>query len=126
MNGMRSSRWGLTVMAISAVLAAAGLASAGGSRASSRTPNGRELFIANCASCHTLRAAHATGTDGPNLDRLFRHTKRSKIKRLVARAIRNGANGMPAGILAGADANAVAVYLASVAGKPPPKPKRKT
>jgi mono/diheme cytochrome c family protein len=124
-NRIRWCRWVLSLVAISAVLASAGLANAGGSQASSPPPNGRELFIANCASCHTLRAAHATGTDGPNLDRLYRHTRRRKIKRLVARAIHDGANGMPAGILADADANAVAAYVAAVAGKPPPKPKHK-
>jgi len=106
-------------MGVSVVLAGGALSVAGasGSSASSRAPNGRELFIANCASCHTLRAARATGTDGPNLDRLFRNTKRSRIKGIVARAIRNGADGMPAGILTGGKANAVAAYVASVTGK---------
>lgn len=31
---------------------------------------GRSIFTANCASCHTLAAAKATGTIGPNLDTL--------------------------------------------------------
>lgn len=111
-------------MAVSVVLAGGALstASAGGSGASSRAHDGRELFIANCASCHTLRAASATGTDGGNLDRLFRNTKRSTIGGIVARAIRNGVAGMPAGILADGDANAVAAYVASVTGKPAPAP----
>jgi mono/diheme cytochrome c family protein len=128
MNRLRSPRMALTGMAVSVVLSAGGLsaASAGGSSASSRAPNGRKLFIANCASCHTLRAAGAAGTDGGNLDSVFRHTKRTTIGRIVARAIRNGADGMPAGILVGGDANAVAVYVASVAGKPPPGPKHCT
>jgi mono/diheme cytochrome c family protein len=118
-NRLRSSRWALTVMAVSVVLASVALsaASAGGSGTASRAPNGRKLFIANCGSCHTLRAARATGTAGPNLDHLFRRTKRSRIKSIVARAIRNGAGGMPAGILADGDASAVAAYVASVTGK---------
>ena len=126
-NRLRSPGRALAVVAVSVVVAGGALstASAGGSRASSPGPNGRKLFIANCASCHTLRAAGAKGTDGANLDRVFRHTKRSTIQRIVARAIHNGADGMPAGILAGRNANAVAAYVASVAGKPPPKPKRK-
>jgi cytochrome c6 len=126
-NRLRSPGRALTVMAVSVVLAAGALstASATGSGASSRAPNGRKLFIASCGSCHTLRAAGATGTDGPNLDRLYRHTKRSTIKGRVGRAIRNGVGGMPAGILAGGDADAVAAYVASVTGKPPPRPKRK-
>jgi mono/diheme cytochrome c family protein len=110
-------------MAVSAVLAGGALstANAGSSGASSRAPNGRKLFIANCGSCHTLHAAGSTGTDGPNLDRLYRHTKRRTIDRVVKRAIRNGADGMPAGILADGNANAVAGYVASVAGKRPRK-----
>jgi mono/diheme cytochrome c family protein len=31
---------------------------------------GKSIFTANCATCHTLAAAHATGTIGPNLDSL--------------------------------------------------------
>lgn len=114
-------------MAVSAVLAggAWSTASAGGLSTASRAPNGRKLFIASCGSCHTLRAAGATGTDGPNLDRLYRHTKRSKIKGRVRRTIRNGASGMPAGILAGRNADAVAAYVASVTGEPPHKHKTK-
>ena len=33
-------------------------------------PVGLSLFQTNCASCHTLSAAHATGTVGPDLDKL--------------------------------------------------------
>lgn len=118
----RSPGRAVTIMAISAVLAggAWSTASAGGSATSSRAPTGRKLFIASCGSCHTLRAARTTGTDGPNLDRLFRHTKRNTIAGRVRRAIRNGAGEMPAGILAGRNAYTVAVYVASVTGKPPP------
>ena len=32
--------------------------------------DGKAIFQANCASCHTLAAADATGTIGPNLDQL--------------------------------------------------------
>ena len=32
--------------------------------------DGKSIFSANCASCHTLKAAAATGTIGPNLDQL--------------------------------------------------------
>jgi mono/diheme cytochrome c family protein len=31
---------------------------------------GKSVFTANCGSCHTLAAAHTTGTVGPNLDSL--------------------------------------------------------
>jgi mono/diheme cytochrome c family protein len=32
--------------------------------------NGKGIFTSNCAGCHTLAAANATGTVGPNLDQL--------------------------------------------------------
>ena len=32
--------------------------------------NGASVFATNCSSCHTLAAAHASGTVGPNLDQL--------------------------------------------------------
>ncbi len=31
---------------------------------------GKSIFTASCSSCHTLAAANATGTIGPNLDTL--------------------------------------------------------
>jgi cytochrome c6 len=33
-------------------------------------PKGKTIFTTNCSSCHTLAAANATGTIGPNLDTL--------------------------------------------------------
>jgi mono/diheme cytochrome c family protein len=76
---------------------------------------GRELFAANCAQCHTLRAANAVGQTGPNLDQL-----RPKAA-LVLDAIKNGrARGgmgqMPAGLLAGDNAKDVAAFVQTVAG----------
>ncbi|MCW3008617.1 MAG: c-type cytochrome [Solirubrobacterales bacterium] len=78
--------------------------------------HGRELFAANCAQCHTLRASNAIGETGPNLD-----TLRPKAA-LVLDAIKNGrARGgmgqMPAGLLAGDDAKDVASYVQAVAGR---------
>ncbi len=53
--------------------------------------DGKSLFMANgCGSCHTLQAAEATGTIGPNLDQ-------SKPARdLVIRNVTEGAGAMPA------------------------------
>ena len=49
----------------------------------------RELFDANCASCHTFTAANATGNIGPNLDRTQMDLGG------IERQIRRGGNGMP-------------------------------
>jgi cytochrome c553 len=76
---------------------------------------GKELFIQNCKSCHTLEAVQAHGVTGPNLDEL------SGIdKQRVLNAIERGGTGsgrMPPGLLEGEDADAVATYVAEVAGR---------
>ena len=97
----------------------AALAVALGTPSAGAGPSGRVLFVANCASCHTLKAAHAHGRAGPNLDRVFRRTKRSRVRRIVLRMILRGTGGtMPPGILGGADAPAVADYVARHTGRP--------
>jgi outer membrane protein assembly factor BamB len=75
--------------------------------------NGAALFSQNCASCHTLKAANATGQVGPNLDQL------KPSKSVVVRQVTNGGNGMPAfgGRLSTAQIDAVAAYVSSSAGK---------
>ena len=76
---------------------------------------GKELFIQTCKSCHTLEAVQAHGVTGPNLDELG-----GLDKERVLNAIKNGGTGsgrMPAGLLEGEDADAVATYVANVAGR---------
>jgi cytochrome c553 len=76
---------------------------------------GKELFIQNCKSCHTLAAVQAHGVTGPNLDELG-----GIDKERVLNAIKIGGTGtgqMPAGLLEGEDADAVATYVAAVAGR---------
>ena len=74
--------------------------------------NGAALFTQNCASCHTLKAANATGQVGPNLDQL------KPPKDVVVRQVTNGGNGMPAfsGRLSTAEIDAVATYVSQNAG----------
>jgi mono/diheme cytochrome c family protein len=84
-----------------------------GSSATSGT-NGAAIFKSSgCAGCHTLAAAGATGTVGPNLDQLKPATA------IVAKQVTNGGAIMPAfkGKLTTAQINAVAKYVASSAGK---------
>ena len=68
---------------------------------------------AGCAGCHTLAAAGATGTTGPNLDQLKPSTS------AVAHQVMVGGGLMPAfqGKLSPAQIQAVAKYVSSSAGK---------
>jgi mono/diheme cytochrome c family protein len=84
-------------------------------RASDDLEEGKELFRQTCSSCHTLAAGNARGVTGPNLDEAGEMTEER-----VLTAIRIGGTGqnrMPAALLEGEDAEAVARYLATVAGK---------
>jgi mono/diheme cytochrome c family protein len=68
---------------------------------------------AGCAGCHTLSAAGATGTVGPNLDQL------KPSMAAVVTQVTKGGGVMPAfkGKLTPAQINAVAQYVSSSAGK---------
>ncbi len=75
---------------------------------------GKGLFRQQCASCHSLAAVNARGVTGPNLDRIGEVTP----DRILS-AIRLGGTGqkrMPAKLLEGEEAHAVAEYVAKVAG----------
>jgi len=80
---------------------------------STTSASGKAIFSQNCATCHTLADANASGNVGPNLDQL----KPSKAQ--VQQQVENGGGGMPAfhGRLSQQQIAAVASYVASVAGK---------
>ena len=86
---------------------------AGTTSSSGAAANGASLFTQNCSSCHTLAAANAKGTVGPNLDQL------KPAKALVVHQVTNGGGGMPAfgGRLSTKQIAAIATYVASSAGK---------
>jgi cytochrome c6 len=79
--------------------------------ASGDSGEGQQLFASTCGTCHTLEAAGTSGTVGPNLDELKPDQQR------VLNAIANGPGVMPANLLQGAQADAVAQYVAENAGK---------
>jgi mono/diheme cytochrome c family protein len=82
---------------------------------SSQEEEGKQLFIQTCKSCHTLEAVQAHGVTGPNLDELG-----GLDRNRVLGAIKRGGTGsgrMPPALLEGADARAVATYVANVAGR---------
>lgn len=94
------------------VAANAGVSGFSVSKAVSGT-NGQSIFKSQCASCHTLKDAGATGTVGPNLDQL------KPPFPIVQHQVINGGTVMPAfkGKLTDAQIRAVAKYVSSVAGK---------
>ena len=95
--------------AVSAYVAAvAGVPGKGGNLTS-----GKDIFAANCGSCHTLAAAGTSGNVGPNLDDLKPALAR------VQTQVTNGGAAMPAfkGKLTDAQIKAVAKYVSSNAGK---------
>jgi mono/diheme cytochrome c family protein len=81
--------------------------------------HGRDLFVQNCGSCHTLDAAGTVGNVGPNLGDIAINEQD------VLAAIRNGggrhAKGqetgpsgtMPANLITGKDAQDVASFVAA-------------
>jgi len=82
---------------------------------SAEIERGKELFRVTCSSCHSLAAANARGVTGPSLDTLG-----ALPPDRVLAAIANGGTGqdrMPAGLLEGANAEAVADYVSQVAGQ---------
>jgi mono/diheme cytochrome c family protein len=75
--------------------------------------SGKKVFeSAGCATCHTLKAAGATGTVGPNLDQLKPPEAR------VVKQVTDGGQIMPAfkDKLTKQQIQAVASYVANVAG----------
>ena len=97
--------------AVSAFVAAsAGVPVQGGGASAT---SGKDIFTANCGSCHTLAAAGTSGTVGPNLDDLMPALAR------VQTQVTNGGAIMPAfkGQLTDAQIKAVAKYVSSSAGK---------
>lgn len=84
--------------------------------------DGKQLFVTNCGSCHTLYKAGTDGIVGPNLDQLLAPPSPSPadpatIKPRVLSAIQEGINGrMPKGILTGPQATEVAAFVSQVAG----------
>jgi cbb3-type cytochrome c oxidase subunit III len=75
--------------------------------------DGKKIFAAECASCHTLKAAGASGTIGPNLDQV------KPALAIVTRQVTNGGVVMPPfkDVLSTAQIDAVAKYVSSNAGK---------
>lgn len=70
--------------------------------------DGKQVFTANCGSCHTLSAAGTSGQVGPDLDRT------SLTAGQVATKVRQGGGVMPSftGKISDAQISAVAAFVA--------------
>ena len=86
---------------------------AGKPTTSKASANGKDIFVANCGSCHTLADAGTNGTVGPNLD------QRKRSLAIVQRQVINGGGAMPAfkGTLTPEQITAVSKYVSSAAGR---------
>jgi cbb3-type cytochrome c oxidase subunit III len=86
---------------------------AGNSVKAQNPTSGKDIFAANCGSCHTLKAAGTNGTVGPNLDQLKPDVTQ------VQQQVINGGGAMPAfkGTLSPDQIAAVSKYVASSAGR---------
>ena len=73
------------------------------------TAAGKEVFVANCGSCHTLSDAGTSGNVGPNLDTVGLAADE------VESQVRSGGGGMPAfeGQLSDEEITEVAAYVAA-------------
>jgi len=82
---------------------------------SHKLQDGKNLFQGTCATCHSLKAVNARGVTGPDLDNIGEVTEQR-----ILNAIKNGGTGqrkMPANLLQGENAEAVAAYVSHVAGR---------
>ncbi len=102
------------------------------------TERGRQLFLSNCGTCHTLAQAGSSAQVGPSLDSSFataradgmdNDTIEGVVQRQIAnpREVEQGVPNyeqiyMPPDLVTGQDAEDVAAYVASVAGVPGAQP----
>jgi cbb3-type cytochrome c oxidase subunit III len=110
------------VLALATALLAGGCGT-GGLASGGDESQGKTLFLSKCAGCHTLAAAGSHGVQGPNLDDAFAYSRKQgfkevTIEQVVRDQIELAVPPMPQNLVKGADADAVAAYVAAVAGKP--------
>jgi mono/diheme cytochrome c family protein len=95
----------------------------GGVRLTAEEQHGRVLFSDSCAFCHTLGATNSVGRTGPNLDiRVGKEVTAEAVRRAfvlsaIAEGRALGRGNMPANLYQGKEAEAVADFVAAVAGR---------
>jgi mono/diheme cytochrome c family protein len=94
----------------------------GGLHLNAEQQQGRELFARSCGFCHTLAATKSIGRIGPNLDyRLGAQIatvagRRALVLGAIAEGRARGLGQMPAMLYQGHEAEAIADFVAAVAG----------
>jgi cbb3-type cytochrome c oxidase subunit III len=113
-----------------AAIALAGCGTGGLGDENADTSEGKVLFRQQCGRCHTLREAGTQGSTtagpalaGPNLDQAFAGPRseefdESAIREVVRHQIDFPTPPMPEDLVEGAEADAVAAYVATVAADP--------
>ena len=109
-----------------AALALVGCGTDGLTSEAADTSEGKALFREKCGGCHALDEAGTQGAQGPNLDDAFRGPRdqgfdESTIREVVRHQIDFPAPPMPADLVQGEEAEAVAAYVAAVAANPEAK-----
>ncbi len=89
---------------------------------------GRQLFVSKCGTCHVLKEAATSGTQGPDLDAAFAQARASGMDPdTIAGVVKAQVDSprpstddpnvsMPAHLVTGEDLDDVATYVAQVAG----------
>jgi cbb3-type cytochrome c oxidase subunit III len=128
---------GVALVCLAALAAAACGSEARVEEGEASAAAGKQPFVEQCGSCHTLADAGTQGTIGPNLDDAYgvlrtdhgfdESTIRDVVRGQIAYptsdppTVEEGGEptqGMPANLVTGKTANDVAAYVASVAGLP--------
>jgi mono/diheme cytochrome c family protein len=103
----------------------------GGLHLTAQQQKGRELFSHSCNLCHTLAAANAVGRTGPNLDVLIptvagslppnspevKADRKAFVLSAILEGRARGKGQMPALLYQGREAEDVANFVATVAGR---------
>jgi mono/diheme cytochrome c family protein len=87
----------------------------GGVELNAAQVHGRQVFHERCSMCHTLSAANAVAKVGPSLDAL--RPPKALTLDAVAKGRAQGRGQMPAALVDGEDAQAVAAFIEKVAGR---------
>jgi mono/diheme cytochrome c family protein len=90
-------------------------ATAGAVALNKEEQHGRQVFNENCVQCHVLNASNGVQLVGPNLDEL--RPPKELVLDAVLKGRARGQGQMPAQVVTGPDAEAVAAYVAKVAGR---------